>query len=49
VTGYGQETDRRRAAKAGFDAHLIKPVTLSELERTLLALCAELPHVTPVT
>jgi CheY-like chemotaxis protein len=26
LTGYGTEQDRRRAAKAGFDAHLTKPV-----------------------
>jgi CheY-like chemotaxis protein len=26
VTGWGQEEDRRRAAEAGFDAHLTKPV-----------------------
>lgn len=49
VTGYGQETDRRRAAKAGFDAHLIKPVALSDLERILVALSSEPPQFTPVT
>jgi PAS domain S-box-containing protein len=27
LTGYGQEADRRRAKAAGFDHHLIKPVT----------------------
>ena len=26
VTGYGQDSDRRRAAEAGFDQHLTKPV-----------------------
>lgn len=26
VTGYGQETDRRRALDAGFDHHFVKPV-----------------------
>ena len=26
LTGWGQETDRRRAAEAGFDHHLVKPV-----------------------
>jgi len=31
VTGWGQERDRRRAAEAGFDAHLVKPVKTSEL------------------
>jgi signal transduction histidine kinase len=27
LTGWGQESDRRRAAEAGFDRHLTKPVT----------------------
>jgi PAS domain S-box-containing protein len=37
-TGWGQPEDRRRAAEAGFDVHLTKPV---EIER-LLAVLAEL-------
>ncbi|HUR21602.1 MAG TPA: response regulator, partial [Vicinamibacterales bacterium] len=35
VTGYGQESDQRRSETAGFDAHLIKPVSLDELLRAL--------------
>jgi signal transduction histidine kinase/DNA-binding response OmpR family regulator len=35
VTGYGQENDRRRSAEAGFDGHLVKPVDLDALARTL--------------
>jgi len=35
LTGYGQEDDRRRAAEAGFDAHLTKPVTPEVLERAI--------------
>ena len=31
VSGYGQESDRRRAREAGFDAHLVKPVKISTL------------------
>lgn len=31
LTGWGQEEDRRRAAEAGFDAHLTKPVDLVRL------------------
>jgi CheY-like chemotaxis protein len=27
VTGWGQQQDRARTAEAGFDAHLVKPVT----------------------
>jgi len=49
VTGYGQETDRRRSAKAGFDAHLIKPVLLDHLERVLADLSSERPATSPTT
>ena len=35
VTGYGQPTDRSRAADAGFDCHLVKPVTVDELVKVL--------------
>jgi signal transduction histidine kinase len=31
LTGYGTEADRQRAAEAGFDAHLTKPVDLDRL------------------
>lgn len=36
LTGWGQDADRRRAAEAGFDHHLIKPVD-PQLLNTLLA------------
>ena len=35
VTGWGQEEDRMRAFAAGFDHHLIKPVTGPALEAVL--------------
>jgi CheY-like chemotaxis protein len=35
LTGYGKPEDRRRAREAGFDAHLVKPVELAELKRSL--------------
>jgi signal transduction histidine kinase/DNA-binding response OmpR family regulator len=28
ITGYGQESDRRRSAEAGFHVHLVKPIRL---------------------
>jgi signal transduction histidine kinase len=31
LTGWGQDTDRKRTAAAGFDAHLVKPLDISEL------------------
>jgi two-component system CheB/CheR fusion protein len=35
LTGYGQDRDRRRAAEAGFDQHLTKPVDHPMLLRLL--------------
>ncbi|HEX5458543.1 MAG TPA: ATP-binding protein [Steroidobacteraceae bacterium] len=35
LTGYGQPEDVRRAADAGFDTHLVKPVDLQHLLRDL--------------
>ena len=31
MTGYGQEDDRQRTARAGFDLHLVKPLDVSQL------------------
>jgi signal transduction histidine kinase/DNA-binding response OmpR family regulator len=35
LTGYGGAEDRSRAAHAGFDAHLVKPIDLEALTRVL--------------
>ncbi|MDX1653792.1 MAG: response regulator, partial [Candidatus Competibacteraceae bacterium] len=35
LTGYGQKEDVRRAMVAGFDRHLLKPVTLETLAEVL--------------
>jgi PAS domain S-box-containing protein len=35
VTGYGQESDRRRTRAAGFQHHLVKPVDISAIEALL--------------
>ena len=35
VTGWGQESDRARSLAAGCDAHLVKPVSLPELNALL--------------
>ncbi|HET9930144.1 MAG TPA: ATP-binding protein [Polyangiaceae bacterium] len=35
LTGYGQPEDRARTRAAGFDAHLVKPVEVAELEAVL--------------
>jgi signal transduction histidine kinase/two-component SAPR family response regulator len=42
ITGYGQETDRQRSRDAGFDAHLVKPVDMDQLEHLLSVLSADL-------
>jgi len=39
LTGFGRPQDERRALKAGFDAHISKPVSM----RTLLAALARFP------
>ena len=35
ITGWGQESDRRRSQEAGFDSHLVKPVDSRQLARLL--------------
>jgi CheY-like chemotaxis protein len=36
LTGYGQDADRQRSTEAGFDVHLVKPVSLDVLTRTVV-------------
>jgi CheY-like chemotaxis protein len=31
ITGYGQDADRKRSAQAGFDRHLVKPVSVADV------------------
>ena len=38
LTGWGQETDRRRTEEAGFDQHLVKPVHSADLMQLLATL-----------
>jgi PAS domain S-box-containing protein len=40
VTGYGQASDKERARAAGFDDHLVKPVTVQALRKVLDRLTA---------
>jgi CheY-like chemotaxis protein len=37
-TGWGREEDRRRSAEAGFDRHLVKPVSLATLDEVVRSL-----------
>jgi CheY-like chemotaxis protein len=36
VSGYGQADDRKKSSDAGFDAHLVKPVTPEQLRDALV-------------
>lgn len=40
LTGYGQANDRERSRAAGFHAHLVKPVMIANVTRTLADLLA---------
>ena len=35
LTGWGQDSDRRRSQEAGFDSHLVKPLDLAKLTQLL--------------
>ena len=37
LSGYGQPEDRRLALEAGFDLHMVKPISPPELKRLLAA------------
>jgi signal transduction histidine kinase len=40
LTGWGQDSDRRRSQEAGFDSHLVKPLDLDKLTELLATLPA---------
>ncbi len=40
LTGWGQEDDRRRSVEAGFDEHMVKPVSLATLQGLLASVRA---------
>lgn len=41
LTGYGQDSDREKAAEAGFDRHLVKPARLEQIREILDEFAAE--------
>jgi CheY-like chemotaxis protein len=49
LTGYGAADDRRRALAAGFDEHLVKPLSPEVLEPILARLCSPAPVLHPPT
>jgi CheY-like chemotaxis protein len=44
LTGYGQPQDRERAREAGFDLHLVKPVTPEKLQEILAGSQEDVGH-----
>jgi len=44
LTGWGQESDRRRSGEAGFDSHLVKPLDLDKLTALLDRLPIQVVH-----
>jgi CheY-like chemotaxis protein len=43
ITGYGQDRDRQRSREVGFEAHLVKPITLQQISLQLQRLDASGP------
>ena len=43
ITGYGRDEDKQRAREAGFDAHLLKPVSLDRLRSVMAQLTGQDP------
>nr|WP_275403505.1 ATP-binding protein [Ramlibacter algicola] len=41
LTGYGGPEDRHRTSRGGFDAHLVKPVTMESIEATLRSIATK--------
>jgi len=35
LTGYGRDEDKRKAIEAGFDDHLVKPLTVETFQKLL--------------
>jgi CheY-like chemotaxis protein len=49
LTGWGQQADKRHAEEAGFDVHLVKPVSPEALERLLASVSSARPTPVPET
>jgi len=48
LSGYGTEDDQRRAAEAGFDAHMTKPGSIEELQKIVAGRLPALRAVPPL-
>jgi CheY-like chemotaxis protein len=49
VSGYVLESDRARSAGAGFDDHLVKPVTMEAIHSMLERFASEVPQAEDAT
>lgn len=47
ITGYGRREDRLRSEEVGFDAHLIKPIDLDQLQAVLERMRRKAPPLQP--
>ncbi len=47
MTGYGQESDLKASQQAGFNHHLVKPASLTELQQILTLVAARLAPMEP--
>jgi CheY-like chemotaxis protein len=43
MTGYGKDSDRHRAMQAGFDHHMVKPVSFDEMAKLLASVGPHTP------
>ena len=41
LSGYGQSSDKELSARAGFDAHLVKPIAFGDLQNVIQQLSAQ--------
>jgi CheY-like chemotaxis protein len=49
VTGWGQESDRRKSREAGCDHHLVKPVDSMQLQQLIAELCMRADAAPPAS
>jgi len=49
MTGFGQEEDIARTRAAGFTAHLVKPIDLEQMTRTIAEAAGPAQQPQPVT
>ncbi len=43
LSGYGMEQDQTKSSEAGFNLHIVKPVTIDTLENAIVSICQTAP------